>query len=195
MVKGPAGGYRYPWCVLDVARELELHPGFYGSHWGQEGGGCIEDDPLWCWGQSDLGRWPQWRQSSSWSGEWCSLTWELEMEDDKVVFIISVEMISVMSSSLMEPRLTLTSAMRERGSLRLRLLLVSLLVSVASRTLRRLKTKCEVSGVTKFILKAYHILPSLQSKRGTSTDVSCAHRHVLSCPKTLKYGFILLPDT
>ena len=70
---------------------------------GRRGMQIIEDDPLWCWGQSDLGRWPQWSQSSFWSGEWCSLTWELEMEDEKVVFIISgaelVEMISVVSSS------------------------------------------------------------------------------------------------
>ena len=62
------------------------------------------------------------------------------MEDDKVVFIISVEMISVMSSSLKELRLTLTSAMRDRLTQTQIISLLSMLVSVASMTVRRLRS-------------------------------------------------------
>ena len=62
------------------------------------------------------------------------------MEDDKVVFIISVEMISVMSSSLKELRLTLTSAMREKLTQTQIISLLSMLASVASMTVRRLRS-------------------------------------------------------
>ena len=81
------------------------------------------------------------------------------MEDDKVVFIISVEMISVMSSSLKELRLTLTSAMRERLT---QTQIISLLTVGISglEDIERIEAKCEVSGVTKIILKACHILLS-----------------------------------
>ena len=47
----------------------------------------------------------------------CGLTWETETED-KIIFLVSgvdrAGMISIVSSSLEEPRLALTSAMRER---------------------------------------------------------------------------------
>ena len=53
--------------------------------------------------------------------------------------------------------------MRERGSLRVRLFLVSLLVSVALiEDIEKIEAKCEVSGMTKILLKDNHILPSLR---------------------------------
>ena len=57
-------------------------------------------------------------------------------------------MISIVSSSLKEPRLALTSAMRERGSLR---------CSHCNGHKDIEKVEAEVSGVTKVILKSYHI--------------------------------------
>ena len=64
-------------------------------------------------------------------------------------------MISIVSSSLKEPRLALTLAMRERLTQT-----TVLAVGVSGlEDIKRIEAECEVSGVTKLLLKAYLMLP------------------------------------
>ena len=66
----------------------------------------------------------------------CDLNWELETEDDKVVFIVSQ-----------------TLAMRER------LTQIITVLAVSASGLERIEAECEVSGVTRILLKVHHMLP------------------------------------
>ena len=64
----------------------------------------------------------------------CGLNWELETDNDKVVFIVSQ-----------------TSAMRER------LTQIITVLAVSASGLERIEAECEVSGVTKILLQVHHM--------------------------------------
>ena len=82
----------------------------------------------------------------------CGLSWELETQADRVVFIVSgldsAGMISIVSSSLEDPRLTLTSAMRERFT-QMTVLAVgaSGLEDIRTVAIEKMEAECEVRDV------------------------------------------------
>ena len=69
----------------------------------------------------------------------CGLNWELETDNDKVVFIVSQ-----------------TSAMREGLTTQI---ITVLVVNASAVVLRGIEAECEVSGVTRILLKVHHMLP------------------------------------
>ena len=64
----------------------------------------------------------------------CDLNWGLETDNDKVVFIVSQ-----------------TSAMRER------ITQIITFLAVSASGLERIEAECEVSGVTRILLKAHNM--------------------------------------
>ena len=83
----------------------------------------------------------------------CGLNWELETEmEDRVIFLVSgvdnAGMISIVSSSLKEQRLTLTSAMRERFT-QMTILAVgaSGLEDIITVDIEQIEARCEVRNV------------------------------------------------
>ena len=83
----------------------------------------------------------------------CGLNWELETEiGDRVIFLVSgvdmSGMISIVSSSLKEPRLTLTSTMRERFT-QMTVLAVGAggLEDIRTVDIERMEAECEVRDV------------------------------------------------
>ena len=82
----------------------------------------------------------------------CGLSWEMETEADQVVFIVSgldsAGMISIVSPSLEEPRLTLTSAMRERFT-QMTVLAVgaSGLEDIRTVDINKMEAECEIKDV------------------------------------------------
>ena len=82
----------------------------------------------------------------------CGLNWELETENDKVVFIVSGldsgVMISIVSPSLKDPRLTMTSAMRERFT-KMSVLAVgaSGLADIKTLDIEKIEAGCEGTNV------------------------------------------------
>ena len=82
----------------------------------------------------------------------CGLSWEMETEADQVVFIVSgldsAGMISIVSPSLEKPRLTLTSAIRERFT-QMTVLAVgaSGLEDIRTVDINKMEAECEIKDV------------------------------------------------